>query len=65
MIRRFLGRKEEGKEEFLLGEDLLTSRGAIKVTSGHQQAPFITKGTVFRISAHTALEASRVRFWDS
>ncbi len=30
--RRFLGRKEEGKEEFLLGEDLLTSRGAIKVT---------------------------------
>ena len=29
--RRFLGRKEEGKEEFLLGEDILTSRGAIKV----------------------------------
>ncbi len=29
--RRLLGRKEEGKDEFLLGEDILTTRGAIKV----------------------------------
>ena len=34
-LRKFLGRKEDGKEEFLLGEEILGSRSAIKVPSQH------------------------------
>jgi len=34
-LRRLLGRKEEGKEECLLGEEMNTSKGAIKVPSQH------------------------------
>jgi len=34
-LRKFLGRKEDGKEEFLLGEEALASRSAIKVPSQH------------------------------
>ena len=34
-IKKFLGRKDEGREEFLLGKDTLGSRGQIKVPSQH------------------------------
>ena len=34
-IKKFLGRKEENKDEYLLGKDGLGSRGSIKVPSQH------------------------------
>ena len=35
ILRKLLGRREEGREEFLLGDEMLANKGGIKVPAQH------------------------------